>query len=1236
MPIFTGSNRNTVTLLLLVSLFLGGCRDRDNKTPFPVNESEFAQPSPRPFAFSEAVSIKWEVTPADSIKAMPEKKFNLTALPSKPFDAGEAVPFTKPLEEKKFDWDKITDTVFNINTLPIQKLQFKTFLLGQPTFSKAGPAAVKQGASRGVMDAGKDMGLMNNGRCFFHDKNGLLWIGTDKGLWRYDGINWATYSKKQGLNEENITSILEDNQSGIWIGTMTGIIFRLEIKTGLLRQLIDTIPGGSEYGMMKDDSGRIWIGKGGFGIRIIDIEKQTIKTFSSKEGLLQDFNVGIIQDKQGLIWISSLAGVNVLNLKKQLNKRIRKINGLTADRNFSLLLDNRDRIWVGGSNGVDIIDKQKGTITNLWKDQGLVYGKFFPGLYQDKAGEVWVGTDTGIVYRIDPKINTLEKLILFPGASNVIYSFSEDSNGQLWFGSIQGGCFFINPNNGRPANFTTAQGLGGNNIWSIKEDNDGNLWLGTYNGIDIVNRSAHTIKHIDKSHGLLVDRANTIYKDSHGLIWANANNQGINIIDTKQGVIKNFTKAQGLPFNSITAFMEDSRGQMWLGANNGDVYVMNLSNKSIKKIANTPDRSENMINTFKEDRNGQIWISKLVGGVFVVDWNSQTIKHLSTPQGLISNEATTLFEDQQNNMWVGTEKGIDIVNVKNKTLSSFTTLEGLTASALYTLDENNGNIYVGTSNGLNILRQVSEENKAGTNWKVYSIGKPQGLSFVDFAENSSYISKDGQFWAGVEDQILTIIDNPTSDTIRNNTLVTGIHILDRPQIFSDRKKLEKELEQVDTLWKYEKDSFYVKKQLPVDSGYLQKNNISWDSLDGPYLMPVDLRLPYDQNYLSFTFTGTHIANPEQAKYRYILEGIDKNWSPISENSFSENYRDLPPGKYIFRVSSKGMNGLWCNPAEFSFTIMPPWWKTWWAYLLYALLFAGLIRAYILFRSGNLRRQNQLLEEKVENRTTELKKSLHDLQETQKQLIQSEKMASLGELTAGIAHEIQNPLNFINNFSEVNTELIAEMKEEIEKGNMEEVKALANDISDNEQKITHHGKRADGIVKGMLQHSRTGSREKEPTSINALADEYLRLAYHGLRAKDKSFNATMKTDFDESIGMINIITQDIGRVILNLITNAFYSVTEKKKQVGDGYEPTVSVSTKKINGKIEIRVKDNGNGVPQKVLDKIFQPFFTTKPTGEGTGLGLSLSYDIIKAHGGELKVETKEKEFAEFIIILPQ
>lgn len=302
------------------------------------------------------------------------------------------------------------------------------------------------------------------------------------------------------------------------------------------------------------------------------------------------------------------------------------------------------------------------------------------------------------------------------------------------------------------------------------------------------------------------------------------------------------------------------------------------------------------------------------------------------------------------------------------------------------------------------------------------------------------------------------------------------------------------------------------------------------------------------------------------------------------------------------------------------------------YLLLAGIGVFLLIAILLWRSSRHRRLANI---RLSRQKIELETTLKNLKATQSQLIQSEKMASLGELTAGIAHEIQNPLNFVNNFSDINKELADELQEEASKGNLDEVKNIAKDIKENEEKINHHGKRADGIVKGMLQHSRSSSGQKEMTDINALCDEYLRLAYHGYRAKDKSFNAVMKTDFDENLPPINIIPQDIGRVILNLITNAFYAVTEKKKYGIGGYEPTVTVSSKKTGDNIEICVTDNGNGIPLKVLDKIFQPFFTTKPTGQGTGLGLSLSYDIIKAHRGDISVDSKEGEGTVFCLQLP-
>jgi len=285
----------------------------------------------------------------------------------------------------------------------------------------------------------------------------------------------------------------------------------------------------------------------------------------------------------------------------------------------------------------------------------------------------------------------------------------------------------------------------------------------------------------------------------------------------------------------------------------------------------------------------------------------------------------------------------------------------------------------------------------------------------------------------------------------------------------------------------------------------------------------------------------------------------------------------------------------------------------------------LLVAFLLYRNNRQKQKDKL----------KIEKAYDELKMTQAQLVQREKMASLGELTAGIAHEIQNPLNFVNNFSEVNTELLDEVNQEMDNGHLENSRAVLNEIRQNELKINQHGKRADAIIKGMLQHSRSHSGKKELTDINMLADEYLRLSYHGFRAKENFFNAAIHTNYDKEIGAIHVVASDLGRVFLNIFTNSFYAMNEKSKQSLNGYHPEISIITKISGRKIEIRIIDNGTGIKGQLLDKIYQPFFTTKPTGQGTGLGLSLSYDIVKAHAGEISVRSTEGESTEFIIVLP-
>jgi len=427
----------------------------------------------------------------------------------------------------------------------------------------------------------------------------------------------------------------------------------------------------------------------------------------------------------------------------------------------------------------------------------------------------------------------------------------------------------------------------------------------------------------------------------------------------------------------------------------------------------------------------------------------------------------------------------------------------------------------------------------------------------------------------------------------------------------------------------------------TNTALLDSAGIRVDSLLTGLNAPSRIRLAHHQSELDIFYSSDQQVYGDPLEFTYFMKGLSEAWSMPTGNSHT-HFQYLPPGQYTFYVKAKNRSGIWGPEVTMQIVIQPPWWLNGWAYLLYGLGAAALIVSYTRWRTGVIRKRNSILEQQVKTRTGEYleardraERSLKELKSAQAQLIQSEKMASLGELTAGIAHEIQNPLNFVNNFSEVNAELSQEMAEALNKGDLDEARQLAADIRSNQEKIRDHGKRAGSIVKSMLEHSRASSGQKEPTAVNAICDEYLRLAFHGMRAKDKTFNVKIETAFDPETGSIEMVPRDIGRVLLNLFNNAFYAVHERAKSESPAYQPTVSVKKHRQEGRINISISDNGPGIPENIREKIFQPFFTTKPTGQGTGLGLSLSYDIVKAHGGELSVETAEGGGATFTVLLP-
>jgi signal transduction histidine kinase/ligand-binding sensor domain-containing protein len=1224
------------SILFLLIILLVSCNNYKEAPPFPYSENEYEQPITKSFEFSETDTIEWITKDPSQIKPLPKTKFSWNKIPSKPFDVGIPYGLKQPLPSKPFDLDSLPDSSFSYDSLPKRNLKIKVTVLGDPKIVKAANPVTLPQSTRGVMSIDSNFGLPGLTTSSLKDREGMLWFGTNNGIARYDSENIEIYGLDQGLNLRNVFVLFEDSKGRLWVGGSLDSVTVIDFEANLIYEISSSFNSGQIYGIMETKDGKIWIANSGVGYNIIDLEKNTIRQFNVEHGLLNSFSISPFQDDEGLIWLSTGQGINILDLKTGKNIKFTMENGLLANFVIFFYQDEAGKLWISEGAGFQILDNSKTEIYNFTEAEGLDGMRGTGKVIQDKSGKHWLSSSNGLLFSYIESSGLIEKYALSNSESQVTNGILIDNQGQVWSSMFQGGLFKIDLKSGRPGNYVVENGLTDNRVWCTLEAKDDKIWIGTNGGIDVYDPEKKTIKHLGTEQGLVHINSTRLMEDAKGRIWVCGNNAGVSIIDPVKETIQRFTPAEGLDTDRVRSILEDRNGLIWMGGNNGELLTIDLENSIFKSVVLDTTQTQVTNNILIQDATDQIWVGGLESGIQKIDPKTNTRARITTANGLVDDRIYSMIEDEQNNIWAVTHTGVEKINVTNKELTTFTTSEGLGANDVYDIIQQKSEIYLGTSQGLTILKPIDN----GTDepyWKVKTIGKNQGLNLVDFSENSFTFDKNGRLWTGVQGLMLTVMDEIKEDTTDYPTTITGINIIDAKRVFYDQALINEKRAKEDTLWARGKNEFYIIDKADIDSSYHARNNIHWTSVKGAYNIPVDLSLPHTQNYLSFNFNGGQFANPDKVVYRYILEGIDKNWSPVSEKTISENYRDLPPGEYTFKVSSKGFGGVWSIPSELSFSIIPPWWQTWWAYTIFVVLFLGMGLVIIHYRSQYLKNENRILEERVNERTAELKKTIEELENTQSQLIHSEKMASLGELTAGIAHEIQNPMNFINNFSEVSIELIDEMSDELDKGDIEEAKSISKDISQNLDKITHHGKRASSIVKGMLEHSRNTSGQKELTDINVLADEYLRLAYHGLRAKNKSFNADFKTDLDDTIDKIEVIPQDLGRVLLNLINNAFYAVTSVPIEERDkDYKPLVTVSTKKFKDQVLITIKDNGPGIPKEIKDKIFQPFFTTKPTGKGTGLGLSLAYDIVtQGHGGSIELDTAPGEGTEFSIYIP-
>ncbi len=1101
------------------------------------------------------------------------------------------------------------------------------------------------------------------------------------------------FNKKLQLGEpskiyvESITGIAQDLRGFIWLTSKQGLLQYDGISEKAYRNNplnSNSFGYNSAECLFIDEENIIWIGSLGGGLDRFDPFTNTFKHFRQNpkdpNSLSNDSVYCILKDSYGLLWIGTSKGLSVFDPKTESFKSYYKTD--TDNRSLSdniinvIYEDLQKEIWIGcGSpwnkgksspaGGLNRFDRKKGNFTRYVhsiSDPKTLTTNIVTALYEDSKGNFWVGTTGDGLHRMDRNTGTFTHLSydpLQPGklsrsaalssdtinVEDHIRFFTEDVKGGFWIATVYGGISRLDPGtnkishygpqvlNGRSNLVDTSEGFRHYIPWQKMRSRDGLLWIATADG-GLYNINFSTPKLPFSS---LPGQSVISFKleEDKKILW----------IGTNKGVIKRdlatntdrsfvFDARENSESNIINSIKVDKKNNVWIGSSNG-LHMLDQATEQIIRFRHNPADPKTVsgdgIYAVFPDGAGNFWIGTN-RGLDKLDINTRTFTHYNQKSGSVDSYSGnyTVYDietDNKKNLWLGTSAGLDYMDQKTGMIRHY--LPNVSIWCIF-IDVNN-DVWTTSSTGLYLYNQKTDKFSEFLNPKT----NERFFDIIDILEDDKKY-----MWVRATREIIRI--SPDHQEVKIYSEKNGTRecnpAFDRYNITDSKGNVymvadggfhvfnPAELDESPTI-------------LPIVFNELKVNNreifpTTSSILKEPIFKTKELSLSFAENDFSLRFLSFDYTENERINYYAKLEGYDKDWRYLGSYN-SINYFNVPPGKYIFHARAINSEGV-STEKTIAITVHPPWWRTWWAYTLYAILFFAGIWSFISYRSRSLKFENQLLEGKVADRTAQLSNSIKELKTMQNQLIHSEKMASLGELTAGIAHEIQNPLNFVNNFSEVNTELIDEMQHELNAGKKEEAIAISNDIKANEEKINHHGKRADAIVKGMLQHSRSSNGIKEPTNINVLADEYLQLSYHGLRAKDKTFNATLKTDYDENLSAINVIPQDIGRVILNLFTNAFYSVAEKKKQNIVGYEPTVSTSTKKAGNKVEIRIRDNGMGIPQKVMDKVFQPFFTTKPTGQGTGLGLSMSYDIItKGHGGELKAETKEGEFAEFVIILP-
>ena len=961
---------SAATAAVLVIFTLASCNTQVGDTPFPRGDSLHAQPVSQPLQLGKPRKINWLAVKSEGIK--PEiKKLDLAALATAPFDTTGYKPLAKPPQSVSFNMGNLPSQAFNLGKIPSMPISFKKYVLPMPVLVKAARLTPRVGTPISISEVGLAQGLPDKiVLSLTHASDGSVWIGTEKGLYRYDGDCMQVYTTLS----LPIAALKEDPQGRIWYIGPDGIGV-LDVRNGLsyfspqIRINFPALPR-----MITDAHGQIWLTHiASKGVDIIDPQNFSYKHLDEKSGLAGADIWGVYEDEKKNIWLSSLNnGANIINPSREKIFSLKKINGLASDTLRAITGDQKGRVWMAyRSGGVSQVEPDKGTITNIGKDQGIESNATYDLLY-DPAGVLWIGTNVGL-YALNPEKNQFKLFRESEGVpADFILDLVKDERERVWVATYSGGL-----------NVIESQGVmihpvGVKQMSTLMEDEEGRIWVGAGNnnsdGIQILDFKKKQSTLLNKKHGLADNFIQNImlYKDE---IWV-ASDGGFDRIHPKQKILEHLGKAQGLASDTVYGTLQDHYGNLWISGPAGGVDRIGANNKSFQHLGAKEGLSEDNILDVKTDSRGRIWIATNHKGVEVLDSAQGTIQTLNQGPGLKDTCFRLLMPDASGNMWIGTDKGIYIADLQSNTLTIISEKEGLSDNYITSMLPYQGKVIVGTRNRASIvsppasIKLAGDSTDTGTRWDIGILEGSEGLTVNSNNWNTNTITRGGQYYWG--DVGITIINSIREQKSSAPTYITGLSVMNEPKYFANPIRIGER----DTLWTT--DSFYLKGHMPALAGFTAKYGITWDSVSGPFNLPVNLVLPHDQNYILFHFAQGNLGRPDATMYSYILEGIDKKWSPVSNNTSTENYLNLPPGSYTFKVRSVDEGGHWGRIASFSFTVAPPWWQTWWMYILYAIAVISTIYGYNKYRSKALINANRLLEEKVEARTKEVKQQADEL------------------------------------------------------------------------------------------------------------------------------------------------------------------------------------------------------------------------------------------------------------------